>query len=88
MLSLENHSASILVKTNQFKEQHHRQETFIVAEFLNTKVKMIFDVLTPRRININIHVSTEMACGKIHSTARLILDDHVVSQIVSFRTKS
>ena len=64
MLSLENHSASILLKTDQLKEQHHRQETFIIAEFLNTKVKMILDVLTPRRININIHVSTEMACGK------------------------
>ena len=60
MLSLENHSASILLKNDQLKEQHHRQETFIVAEFLNTKVKMIFDVLTPRRININIHVSTAM----------------------------
>ena len=64
MLSLENHSASILLKTDHFKEQHHRQETFIMAEFLNTKVKMIFGVLSPRKININIHVSTEMVCGK------------------------
>jgi len=60
ILSLEDRTASGMLKTDQLEDHPHRQETFITAEFLNTKVKMILDVLTPRRININIHVSTEI----------------------------
>jgi len=55
ILSMEDKIASGMLKTNDLIYHPNRQETFITAEFLNTKVKMIFDVLTPRRININIH---------------------------------
>ena len=58
ILSMEDKKASGMLKT----DHPNRQETFITAEFLNTKVKMILDVLTPRRININIHVSTKIKC--------------------------
>lgn len=59
VLNVEDNSASGTLKIDHLDDHPHRQETFITAEFLNAKVKMIFDVLTPRRININIHVSTQ-----------------------------
>ena len=60
ILSMEDKTSSGMLKTDHLTDHPNRQETFITAEFLNTKVKMILDVLTPRRININIHVSVEV----------------------------
>ena len=67
ILSMEDKKASgMIIPIDEKHPNRHpnRQEEFITAEFLNTKVKMILDVLTPRRININIHVSTRIKLGE------------------------